>query len=156
MNTYVGGPLQQVVSGTTASNVSWYSKGIGQNFQTDGYEYLNDDIDGYITWYVGMNPTLTVLAKSLGPNGNIGSRMTSKEPMSTVMNFGISNSWAYIDWNGFNFPLAMLIDYVRLYQPENAINLTCDPEDYPTYDYIEAHPNAYQNNNITSWAENWL
>lgn len=56
-----------------------------------------------LSWYVGMNPTLTVLAKSLKPNGNIGSRMMSKEPMSIVMNFGISNSWAYIDWNGFNF-----------------------------------------------------
>ncbi|KRZ98302.1 uncharacterized protein AC631_05939, partial [Debaryomyces fabryi] len=118
-----------------------------------GYEYLNDDDDGYLTWYVGMDPTLTVHAKSLGPNGNIGRRLLSKEPMSLVMNFGISNNWAYIDWNALHFPLTMRIDHVRIYQPEDAINLTCDPDDYPTYDYIEAHPKAYQDNNLTSWSE---
>ncbi|CUM57774.1 unnamed protein product [Debaryomyces tyrocola] len=154
MNTYTGGPLQQAVSGTTTLNVSWYSEGDNEhNFQTYGYEYLNDDDDGYLTWYVGMDPTVTVKAAALGPNGNIGQRLMSKEPMSLVMNFGISNSWAYIDWNALFFPLTMRIDHVRLYQPEDSINLTCDPEDYPTYNYIQAHPKAYQDNNLTSWEE---
>ncbi|KRZ99764.1 uncharacterized protein AC631_04457, partial [Debaryomyces fabryi] len=120
---------------------------------TYGYEYLNDDDDGYLTWHVGEDPTLTVHAYALGPNGNIGRRLMSKEPMSLIMNFGISNNWAYIDWNAIHFPLTMRIDYVRIYQPEDAINLTCDPDDYPTYDYIQAHPKAYQNNNLTTWEE---
>ena len=154
MNTYTGGPLQQAVSGTTTLNVSWYSEGDNEhNFQTYGYEYLNDDDDGYLTWYVGTDPTVTVQAAALGPNGNIGRRLMSKEPMSMVMNFGISNNWAYIDWNSLKFPITMNIDHVRVYQPEDAINLTCDPDDYPTYDYIQAHPKAYQNNNLTSWEE---
>ena len=154
MNTYTGGPLQQAVSGTTTLNVSWYSEGDNEhNFQTYGYEYLNDDDDGYLTWYVGMDPTVTVHAKALGPNGNIGHRLMSKEPMSLVMNFGISNNWAYIDWNALHFPLTMRIDHVRVYQPEDAINVSCDPDDYPTSNYIETHPKAYQNNNLTSWEE---
>lgn len=154
MNTYTGGPLQEAVSGTTVLNVSWYSEGdVLHDFQSYGYEYLNDDNDGYLTWYVGMDPTVTVHAYALGPNGNIGRRLMSKEPMSIVMNFGVSNSWAYIDWALLHFPLTMRIDHVRVYQPEDAINLTCDPDDYPTYDYIEAHPKAYRNNNLTSWAD---
>jgi len=154
MNTYTGGPLQQAVSGTTTLNVSWYSEGDNEhNFQTYGYEYLNDDDDGYLTWYVGMDPTVTVHSKALGPNGNIGHRLMSKEPMSLVMNFGISNNWAYIDWNALHFPLTMRIDHVRIYQPEDAINVSCDPDDYPTSNYIETHPKAYQDNNLTSWAD---
>ena len=153
INTYTGGPLQQAVSGTTVLNRTWYSEGVGQKYQTYAYEYLNDDDDGYLTWYVGNDPTVTVEAAALGPNGNIGRRLMSKEPMSMVMNFGISNSWAQIDWLSLIFPLTMSIDHVRLYQPQDAINLTCDPEDYPTSNYIQAHPEAYQNNNLTSWAE---
>ena len=154
LNTYTGGPLQQAVSGTTTLNVSWYSEGDNEhNFQTYGYEYLNDDDDGYLTWHVGEDPTLTVHAYALGPNGNVGRRLMSKEPMSLVMNFGISNNWAYIDWNALHFPLTMRVDHVRVYQPEDAINVSCDPDDYPTSNYIETHPKAYQNTNLTSWED---
>lgn len=151
MNTYTGGPFQQAISGTTTLNTSWYQFGPGQQFQTYGYEYLNDDKDGYITWYVGEDPTFTMGAYSLAPNGNIGWRRIPKEPLSLIMNFGISNSWAYIDWTALLFPLTFRIDYVRVYQPEDEINVTCDPPDYKTYDYIQKHLNAYMNNNLTTW-----
>lgn len=88
---------------------------------------------------------------ALHPNGNIDWRRISKEPMSIIMNLGISNNWAYIDWQFIFFPVTMSIDYVRLYQPPDAVSLTCDPPDYPTYDYIESHKNAYLNANLTSW-----
>ncbi|ODV66627.1 beta-glucan synthesis-associated [Hyphopichia burtonii NRRL Y-1933] len=155
MNTYTGGPLQQAVSGTTTLNTEWYERGPGgSNFQVYGYEYLNDNEDGYITWYVGdETPTLTVQAYALAPNGNVGFRRISKEPMSIIMNLGISNNWAYIDWTSLNFPATMRIDYVRVYQPEDEVNLGCDPTDYPTYDYIENHINAYSNVNLTSWED---
>lgn len=151
-NTYTGGPIQQAVSGVTTLNNTWYERGSNAgNYQVYGYEYLNDDSDGHLTWYVGENPTLTLHAKALGPNGNVGWRRISKEPMSIVMNLGISNSWAYIDWPMMIFPSHMRIDYVRVYQPEDAINVTCDPDDYPTYDYINDHLEAYENSNLTSW-----
>lgn len=157
MNTYAGGPFQQAVSGTTVLNRLWYEHNNNKDglpgFQVYGYEYMNDDDTGYITWYVGENPTLTLHANSLHPNGNIGWRRIPKEPMSVIMNMGISNSWAYIDWLSIHFPINFKIDYIRLYQPEDAINLTCDPADYPTYQYIEEHLNAYSNVNLTTWED---
>ena len=73
--------------------------------------------------------------------------------MSVIMNLGISNNWAYIDWPSLNFPVTMRIDHVRVYQPEDQISVTCDPEDHPTYQYIQDHLNAYENVNLTSWED---
>ncbi|EGW31647.1 uncharacterized protein SPAPADRAFT_62260 [Spathaspora passalidarum NRRL Y-27907] len=150
MNTYAGGPFQQALSGTTTLNSSWYEFGpYDHNFQRYAFEYLNDDNKGYLTWFVGEDPTFTVYPQALHPNGNIGWRHLSKEPMSIVMNLGISNSWAYIDWPSLNFPVTMRIDYVRVYQPKDQINVGCDPDDFPTYDYIQEHLNVYENVNLT-------
>ncbi|KAL3229980.1 Beta-glucan synthesis-associated protein KRE6 [Nakaseomyces bracarensis] len=152
MNSYCGGPFQQAISAVTTLNVSWYEFGEGSGkFQKYVIEYLNDEEEGYVKWYVGDDPTFTIYSTALHPNGNIDWRYISKEPMSMIMNMGISPNWAYIDWQMIYFPVVMSIDYVRLYQPSDAISLTCDPEDYPTYDYIEAHKNAYYNMNLTSW-----
>lgn len=154
MNTYAGGPFQQAVSAVTTLNTTWYERGAGEHsFQSYGYEYLNDNADGYCTWYVGQEPTFTVYANSLSPNGNVGWRRISKEPMSVVMNLGISNSWAYINWLALVFPAEMRVDYVRVYQPNNSISITCDPDDYPTASYIQSHLNAYLNVNLTSWED---
>ncbi|KAK5963092.1 beta-glucan synthesis-associated protein SKN1 PWA37_004794 [Arxiozyma heterogenica] len=152
MNSYTGGPFQQAISAVTTLNTAWYEYGPqGGYYQTFGMEYLNDDKDGYVQWSVGGVPTFTLYSTALHPNGNIGWRTISKEPMSIILNLGISNSWDYIDWPQIFFPVTMSIDYVRIYQPKNAISTTCDPEDFPTYDYIESHKNAYTNANLTSW-----
>lgn len=152
MNTYAGGPFQQAVSAVSTLNTTWYTDGPNSgNFQEYGFEYLNDNDDGYITWYVGQNPVVTVNAYALGPNGNVGFRRISKEPMSIIMNLGISNNWAYIDWPSLKFPLQMRVDYVRIYQPKDSVKITCDPDDFPTADYIDAHRNVYYNVNLTSW-----
>lgn len=154
MNTYTGGPFQQAVSGTTVLNNSWYERGEGAgHYQIYGFELKNDNENGHLTWYVGEEPTLTLHAKALGPNGNVGPRLLSKEPMSIVMNFGVSNNWAYIDWPTMMFPSHVRVDNIRIYQPEDEINVTCDPDDYPTVDYIEAHKVAYMNPNLTSWED---
>jgi hypothetical protein len=41
------------------------------------------------------------------------------------------------------FPAEMLIDYVRVYQRVGNTNIGCNPKDYPTTDYINRHPEAY-------------
>ena len=152
MNTYCGGPFQQAISAVSTLNISWYEFGPDSGyFQIYGYEYLNDDENGYITWYVGDNPTWTIYSHALHPDGNIGWRRISREPMSIIMNLGISNNWAYIDWQMIYFPVTMSVDYVRVYQPANNISVGCDPEGFPTYDYIEQHREAYYNPNMTSW-----
>ncbi|OBA24246.1 beta-glucan synthesis-associated [Metschnikowia bicuspidata var. bicuspidata NRRL YB-4993] len=154
MNTYAGGPFQQAVSATSTLNVTWYQYGDhDHDYQNFGFEYLNDDDTGHLTWYVGDNATFSITSYALGPNGNIGFRHLSREPMSIIMNLGISNNWAYIDWPSIQFPSMMHVDYVRVYQPEDDINMTCDPDDYPTADYISDHANAYANENLTSWED---
>lgn len=152
MNTYAGGPFQQAISGTSTLNTSWYEFGDTEhNFQNYGFEYTNDFDSGYIRWFVGDNPTFTLHSQALHPNGNVGWRYLPKEPMSIVMNFGISNSWAYIDWASILFPITMRIDYVRVYQPPDQINVGCNPPDYPTTDYIESHMDIYYNMNLTNY-----
>ena len=152
MNTYAGGPFQQAVSGITTLNTDWYNRGVGERyFQKYAFEYLNDNNDGYVRWFVGDNPTFTVHANALAPNGNIGWRRISKEPMSMIINMGISKNWAYIDFPSIDFPVTLEVDSVRIYQPSDQINLSCDPEDYPTYDYINEHPLAYNIWNYTLW-----
>ena len=152
MNTYTGSPFQEALSATTTLNITWYERGDnGHNFQNYGFEYLNDDTDGYLRWFVGEDPTMTVYANALHPNGNIGWRRLSKEPMSIIMNLGISNNWAYIDWPSLHFPVTMRIDYVRVYQPKDDVNIGCDPDDFPTSNYIESHLNIYENVNLTSF-----
>ncbi|VVT45411.1 uncharacterized protein SAPINGB_P000741 [Magnusiomyces paraingens] len=151
LNSWNGGPLQQAVSMATALNATWYELSSTPRYQTYGFEYLNDDSEGYIRWFVGSTPVFTLYAPALGPNGNIDQREISKEPMSIILNLGISTSWVYIDWPSLVWPSRMRIDYVRVWQPKDAINVGCDPDGYPTYDYIENHKDVYTNPNYTVW-----
>jgi beta-glucanase (GH16 family) len=36
---------------------------------------------------------------AVGPNGNIGQRDIAREPLSMILNLGLSNNWVWIDWN---------------------------------------------------------
>lgn len=153
MNGWTGGPIQQAVSAVTYLNADWYQLSEKRSFQKYGVEYLNGRDNGYISWYVGENATYTMYAAALTPNGNVGWRDISQEPMSIVMNLGISTAWVYIDWVDLMFPAILEIDYVRIYQPKGSVSVTCDPPGYPTYDYIEQHPKAYMNSNYTDWQE---
>ena len=47
----------------------------------------------------------------------------------------------------------MYVDYVRVYQPEDQINVGCDPPGYPTQEYIQQHLNIYSNINLTLFEE---
>lgn len=152
MNGWTGGPIQQAVSAATQLNADWHQQSEERSFQSFAFEYLYDDVNGYISWFVGKEPAYTMYVGALSPNGNVGWRQISREPMSMIFNLGISQSWSYISWDALVFPMVFEIDYVRIYQPKNNISVTCDPEDYPTYDYIKEHPVAYENINSTSWA----
>ena len=41
------------------------------------------------------------------------------------------------------FPSEMRVDYVRVYQRTGQQNIGCDPPRFPTADYINNHPEAY-------------
>jgi len=150
VNTYTGGPFQQAVSTTTMLNNDWYD---GEVYQKYAYEYTpGSGQDSGVAWWVGDQMTMRFDGRALGPNGNIGQRLISEEPMSMILNLGISNNWVNINWTFLDFPAVMRVDYVRLYQPEGAESVTCDPPGYETTEYIAKHPEAYNNPNYTvSW-----
>lgn len=53
------------------------------------------------------------------------------------MNLAISEGFGIVDAANLPFPGIMSVDYVRVYQPKDAINTGCDPIDHPTAKYIE-------------------
>lgn len=52
------------------------------------------------------------------------------------MNLAMSNNFAQVDFADLVFPAVMRVDWIRVYQPKNAINVGCDPTDFPTAAYI--------------------
>ena len=147
VNTYTGGPFQQAVSTTTMLNNSWYD---GEIYQKYAYEYTpGSTADAESAWWVGDQMTMRFDGRALGPNGNIGQRLISEEPMSLILNLGISNNWVDINWAALKFPTVMRVDYVRWYQKEGAESVTCDPPGYETTQYIKNHHEAYNNPNYT-------
>ena len=140
---------QQAVSGVTNLNNNWYD---GKEYQSYAFEY-EPGPNGYVTWYVGKDKTWTLDARAIGPNGNVGQRTIPEEPMTIIANFGMSNSFANINWTGIpqTIPAVMRFDYIRIYQDEGSESVTCDPPNFPTTQYIARHPEAYNNPNLTLW-----
>jgi len=71
-------------------------------------------------------------------------RMIPNEPMSLVMNTAIGT------WNGGmtaldgkHWPARFYVDYVRVWQIEDEMNIGCNPPDYPTKTYIQNNHEWY-------------
>lgn len=159
-NGYKGSAVQQAVSCLTNLPDDMF-QGSGQQFKTLGFEYWADPDnpqDGFITWQSNGLPSYRLGASAvgpdMGPNGSmVGQRRIPEEPMSIVLNLGISNNWQHIDTSTMVFPATMLVDYVRVYQRKGQTNIGCNPPRYPTTDYINNHMEAYTNPNLTFWSE---
>ncbi|KAJ7884611.1 beta-glucan synthesis-associated [Mycena olivaceomarginata] len=52
------------------------------------------------------------------------------------MKLGLSENFGFIDFAHLTFPAAMLVDWVRVYQDPENVNVGGDPKDYPTAGYI--------------------
>jgi beta-glucanase (GH16 family) len=152
MNEYAGSVYQQAISSVTNLNNAWYD---GKEYQVYAFEY-EPGSQGQVTWFVGNSSTWKFDARAMGPNGNVGQRVVSQEPMSIVLNFGMSSGFAALNMSGLGalMPATMRIDYIRIYQNEGEESVTCDPPGYMTTDYIQTHPAAYFNQNLTQWQVN--
>lgn len=151
VNAYTGGPFQQAVSATTTLNNSWYD---GVEYQKFAFEYNPGvDEDAFIAWTIGEEEMMRFDARAIRPNGNVGQRIISEEPMSIILNLGLSQNWVTIDFGALRFPTVLQFDYVRWYQREREEMVTCDPPGYETTKYIQQHPKAYRNPNATLWDE---
>ncbi|KAK1071302.1 beta-glucan synthesis-associated protein [Friedmanniomyces endolithicus] len=151
VNTYTGGPLQQAISTTTVLNNEWYD---GKAYQKYAFEYApGDDENAFVAWTIGAddNEMMKFDARAIGPNGNVGQRLISEEPLAMNLNLGFSHSWVDVEFAQLRFPTILRIDYVRWYQRPGEETVTCDPVGYETTEYIAAHPLAYQNPNMTTW-----
>jgi beta-glucanase (GH16 family) len=147
LNSWTGGPYQEAISGATMLNRNWYD---GQEYQKYSFEYApGTGQDAFITWAVGDQTMWGLDGRAIGPNGNIAARPVSEEPMSMILNLGMSNTWTSINWEKLVFPAVMRIDYVRIYQKKGEEMITCDPPGYETTEYIRNHKAAYTNTNYT-------
>ncbi|KAJ7752819.1 beta-glucan synthesis-associated [Mycena maculata] len=157
-NTYKGSAVQQAVSALTEVPGTGF-QGSGKQMITYGFEYWSDPTQpdsGFVTWQVNGSSSVTMGASAVGPdqgtNGSgVGQRLIPVEPMSIILNLGISHNWQTINLDSMVFPAEMLVDYVRVYQRDGETNIGCDPSDYPTTDYINNHYSAYTDPNITEW-----
>lgn len=55
------------------------------------------------------------------------------------MNLGMSQNFGSVDLEHLPFPVAMSVDWIRVYQPSNAQNYGCEPDDFPTQAYINKY-----------------
>lgn len=83
----------------------------------------------------------------------VSQRLIPDEPMYAILNFGMSPQFGVPDFENLVIPAIMKIDYIRIYQRSNQINIGCDPPNYPTADYIQRHIGAYTNPNLTTWQQ---
>ena len=56
---------------------------------------------------------------------------------------GLSTSFVTIDYADLTLPATMSVDYVRVYQDPDNVNVGCDPTDFPTADYISTYAHSY-------------
>ncbi|KAF7977403.1 hypothetical protein HWV62_4035 [Athelia sp. TMB] len=151
-NPYSGSAVQQAVSSLTQLPDNMF-QGSGQVFTTVGFEYWAEPAtpeNGFITWQVAGQQTARMGAAAMAANNAnpdtdsmVNARLIPEEPMSIILNLGISPNWQKIDLDTMEFPAEMLVDYVRVYQRKGQTNIGCDPPDYPTATYIADHLDSY-------------
>lgn len=151
LNSYIGGAYQQCTSGLSETNQDCYEKATNC-YATYGFEY-KPGYNGYITWINDANPAWTMLAGGMGPDDRteISARPIPQEPMYILANLGFSLNFGAVDFDKLPMPAVMSIDYIRVYQPKDAVNIGCDPKDFPTRTYIQTYLDAYTNSNLTTW-----
>ena len=66
----------------------------------------------------------------------VGPRLIPVEPMYLLFNLAMASSFGRVDLPHLKFPSQYQVDYVRVYQPADALNLGCSPPDYPTQQYL--------------------
>ncbi|GAA5893040.1 uncharacterized protein JCM6883_007547 [Sporobolomyces salmoneus] len=156
-NVYQGGATQQVTSGLSQTDPDTYNS--TTNFQSYGFEYQPSEFEGfgtgYITWSQNGSAMWTIRDSAMAANSRaeVGNRVVTAEPMYAIFNLGMSPNFGVIDYNHLTFPAKMRIDWIRVWQQKDKINIGCDPESNPTVQYIVDNPELYHNNNLTTLAD---
>ncbi|KAL0578612.1 hypothetical protein V5O48_003403 [Marasmius crinis-equi] len=156
LNSYMGGSLQQATSGVSKTDQNCYFGGT-KCFAVYGFEYSPGFDNAYITWIANNEQVWTLNSAGMAADTRvqISARPVPQEPMYIIANLGMSTNFGDVDLEHLVFPTSMLIDYIRVYQRKNAINIGCDPKDFPTQAYIEQYIEAYSNPNLTTWKDDF-
>ncbi|TFK38137.1 beta-glucan synthesis-associated protein KRE6 [Crucibulum laeve] len=154
LNTYAGGAFQQTTSGLATTNQSCYELS-GGCYSLYSFEYKPGFDDAYITWMNDGLRAWTLYAPGMGADSaaEISARPIPQEPMYIIANLGFSHNFGVIDFEALVLPAVMSVDYIRVYQPKSAMNIGCDPVNYPTAKYIETYKEVYTNPNLTVWEQ---
>ncbi|KAL6305819.1 beta-glucan synthesis-associated [Sparassis latifolia] len=151
-NIYAGGVLQQATSVITDTNPGCYEYELGC-YAVFGFEYVPGFENAYIAWVANNQVSwmLNVAGMAADPLAQISARPVSQEPMYIIMNLGMSYNFGAVNLSALPFPVHLRVDYVRVYQPKDHINIGCDPEGFPTAKYIDQYIEAYTDPNLTTW-----
>ncbi|KAI0639472.1 glycoside hydrolase family 16 protein [Trametes polyzona] len=156
LNSYKGGVYQQATSVVTITDQEAYEFN-GGKYTTYGFQYKPGFEGGYIGW-IANNKLAWVLRQegmAADPRVDISARPIPQEPMYLIANLGISQNFGDVDFDHLAFPSTLRIDWVRVYQDPNNINIGCDPDDFPTAAYINEYMEAYTNANLTTWVDDF-
>ncbi|KAF9443326.1 glycoside hydrolase family 16 protein [Macrolepiota fuliginosa MF-IS2] len=152
INGFVGNIIQQATSVVTKTNQRCYES-IEDCYSVYAFEYKPGYDDAYITWVSDGQVSWTLNAGGVAGDSavEISARPVPQEPMYMIINLGMSKNFGSVDFAHLTFPNHLRVDYVRVYQPMNNVNVGCSPPDFPTEKYIDAHLEAYSNPNLTTW-----
>ncbi|KAJ7445868.1 beta-glucan synthesis-associated [Mycena latifolia] len=155
-NSYSGGVFQQATSVVSTTNQSCYQLIDGCS-AVQGFEYVPGYENAYITWITNNQVTWTLNAAGVGadPLTEIAARPITDEPLYILANLGISHAFGFVDFEHLVFPATMRIDWVRVYQHPDKINIGCDPPERPTAAYIDTYIEAYTNPLLTTWVDDY-
>ncbi|KAI9065842.1 glycoside hydrolase family 16 protein [Trametes sanguinea] len=156
LNGYKGGVFQQASSVVTETNQQAY-EGTGNVFSVYGIQYKPGFDDAYISWIADGKLAWTLKQAGFAADTavEIGPRPVPQEPMYLIANLGMSTNFGFVDLDHLDFPVTMKVDYIRVYQDPDNINIGCDPPDFPTAAYINEYIEAYTNPNLTTWRDDF-
>ncbi|KAK7694788.1 hypothetical protein QCA50_001976 [Cerrena zonata] len=156
LNPYLGGAFQQASSVVTETNQQAYEL-TGGVFSIYGFQYKPGFEDAYISWIADGKVAWTMKQAGMAADTTveIGPRPVPQEPLYIIVNLGMSRNFGFVDLEHLIFPTTMRVDYVRVYQDPDNLNIGCDPEDFPTAAYIDQYLEAYTNPNLTTWRDDF-
>lgn len=158
LNLYKGAVYQQASSVVSITDQNCYEGNTGC-FSVYGFEYKEgyESDGGYITWINDNKKAWRLGAGGLGDNpiSQVSARPVPKEPLYIIINLGLSENFGDIDFPNIQWPVNMLVDYIRVYQHPDRINIGCDPTGFPTSNYISRFIEAYSNPNLTTWVDDY-
>lgn len=151
-NSFAGNTYQEAAILLTTTDQNCYQTGGTGCYSVYGFEYKGGN-NGYINWVSNNQPAWTMNSNAIQANTEsmIGERIISQEPMYMILNLGLSRNFGTINFDQLTFPAIIAVDYIRVYQDKNNMNVGCDPDGFPTSAYIEKHVDAYMNANLTTW-----